>query len=92
MLHANELVMLIIGIGTLLFILNNHHQLKRVPSSNILLGSFYLLVMGWFSTVMEGFLLESLLNYLEHFFYAASSILLAFWCWQTLYSKRNSSS
>ena len=92
MFHANELVMFIIGLGTLLFIFSNHDQLRRLPSSNILLGSFYVLVLSWFLTVIEGYFFEELFNFMEHALYSASSILLAIWCWKIFHSKRQISS
>ena len=89
MLQENELVMVIMGFVTLLFIILNRHQLKRIPSAAILLSSFFILYIGWFLTIMEEFLLGDILNFLEHTSYAASSILMAIWCWKTFHLKNN---
>jgi hypothetical protein len=91
MFQENEIVMLVIGLGTLMFIYFNHHQLKRLPSSGLLLGSFYVFSTGWLFTVLEGFFLGNVLNYLEHISYAASSILLVIWCRRTFHSRQNPS-
>jgi hypothetical protein len=82
MIQENEIVMLMLGIGASVFILVNRLQLNRLPSSNILLAGFSAALMGWILTVLEGFFVEGLLNILEHMCYAASSLLVAVWCWR----------
>ncbi len=82
MIQENEIVMLLLGIGASIFILVNRLQLNRLPSSNILLAGFSAALMGWALTVLEGFLVAGLLNILEHMCYAASSLLMAVWCWR----------
>jgi hypothetical protein len=89
MFQENEVVMVILGFGTLLFIFSNRHQLKRLPSSATLLSSFFVLCLGWILTVLESFFFGDVLNLLEHASYAASSILLAIWCWQVLHVNRH---
>ncbi len=86
-LHENEIVMAILGMGTLIFIFLNYHQVKRLPSSLTLLSSFYLLLAAWLLTVLEGIFWGEVFNFLEHLFYAVSSVLLLVWCYQTLHSK-----
>ena len=82
MIQPNEIVMLLIGTGVLFFIRVSLHQLKRLPSWNILLCGFCVLICAWAATILEGFFWSGLLNYLEHMCYAASSVLLAVWCWK----------
>lgn len=81
MLREDEVVMLIMGIIVLLFILLNWNYLKKIQSWNILFTSYLILFMGWSFTVLEGFLLERYLNYLEHFAYAISACIFVRWCW-----------
>jgi len=88
MIQENEIVMLIIGLGVLIFLLGNRSQLKRIPSSDFLLLAFHALLAGWVLTVLEGFLWGDFLNYLEHMSYAAASLLLAAWCWKVFRGKR----
>ena len=82
MIHENELIMLASGFGALVFILANYSKLKQVPSATILLRGFYILLLGWVLTVLEGFLLSGFFNFLEHLCYAASAIVVAFWFWK----------
>ena len=81
MIQENEVVMLIIGLGVLIFVLVNRSQLKRIKSSATLILGFCFLLVGWVLTVLEGFCWKVLLNYLEHMCYAAGSVSLAAWCW-----------
>jgi hypothetical protein len=81
MVHENELIMIVIGMTLLIFVLLNYHQLKQTPSFKLIFISFFLSVIGWISTVLEGLFWEQYFNLLEHFCYAASAILLARWCW-----------
>ena len=82
MLQENEIVMLILGLGVLIFVLSNRSQLKRFQSSRGLMLGFYFLLAGWLSTVLEGFFGKVFFNYLEHMFYAIGSVSVALWCWE----------
>lgn len=88
MIQQNEIVMLIIGLGVLIFILGKRLQLKRFPSSNILVLGFYVLLAGWALTVIEGLFWGVLFNYLEHICYAIGSLLVAAWCWKVFGSRK----
>ena len=87
MIYENEIVMLLLGFGVLVFILANRAKLKWVQSSNILILGYCILFVAWILTVLEGFFLGDLLNILEHICYAASSILVAIWSWR-VFGKR----
>jgi len=80
MVQENEVIMLLLGIGVLIFVLRNRSVIQRIPGSRILIAGFFIQLAGWFLTVLEGFVLENLFNYFEHTCYAVSSLLLAFWC------------
>ncbi len=82
MIRENEIVMLVLGIGVLILILANRLRLKRLPSSGILIAGFFILLLAWFLTVLEGLLWGEVLNYLEHMCYAASGVLVGFWSWK----------
>ena len=79
MIQENELIMLLIGIGTFIFILINYSKFNDLPKSEIIIISFTILVIGWFFTILEGFFYEEFLNFIEHSCYAIASILLAIW-------------
>jgi len=88
MIHENEIIMLLLGVGVLIFILTSRLRLKQIPASNILTAAFYIAFASWVLTVLEGLFWEGFLNYLEHICYAVSSILLAVWCWKTFAAKK----
>ena len=79
MIQGNEIVMLCLGIGGLIFLWRNWQQFNRLPSRKILIASFFILFCGWFMTVLEGFFWSDFINYIEHICYAISAISLAFW-------------
>ncbi len=81
-IFGNEIVMLSIGTGVLVFILSNRTRLKHLEAYRILIAAFCLMLAGWILTVLEGFFYEWLLNFLEHLCYAVSSLFVAIWCWK----------
>lgn len=87
-IFENEVVMLLIGVGVLIFILGSRPRLKDLPASNILIMGFYLLLVSWILTVLEGFFWEELLNYVEHACYAVGSVFVAVWCWKVFGSRK----
>jgi len=87
MVESDELVMLLIGFGVLVFLFKNRLKPPDIPAYNVLASSFYVLFVGLLATVLEGFWLNTYFNYLEHICYAVSSVLLALWC-QRLSVKR----
>jgi hypothetical protein len=82
-LFENEVVMLLIGMGVLVFILGNRARLKRLVASKLLIVAFYFLLAGWVLTVLEGLFglfWEEILNFAEHLCTAVSSVFVAVWC------------
>ena len=82
MIQQNELIMLLLGIGCMIFILVNKQKVKRVPVAKTLIAGFCLLLAGYVLTIFEGLFWKDFLNVLEHICYTASSILVAVWCWK----------
>jgi len=80
--QPNEILMLLLGLGILVFILTSRQRLARLPSSGVLISSFCVALVGWVLTVVEGFMWGSTLNMLEHLCYTASSVLVVAWCWK----------
>jgi len=91
MLRENEIVMLLLGGGVLIFILRNRFRLKRLPASKLLISGFYVLFAGWVLTILEDFFWEGIFNCFEHMCYAGSSLLVVFWCWKVFGSKEETS-
>ena len=81
MIQENEIVSVLLCMGVLYFILMNRLQLKRLPSSNIVVSGFLIYMLGRIFTVLEGLFLGDILNLLEHACYAISSVLLLIWLW-----------
>ena len=88
MIHENEVVMLLLGLGVLVFILANRSRLRRLPRWDILSLGFYVVLAGWVLTVAEGFVFASFFNYLEHISYACGAVLLVVWCRKISGSRR----
>jgi hypothetical protein len=88
MLYDNEVIMLILGTGVFFFVFFNRNKIRRIISWRLLLFAFYFLMAGWLLTILEGFFLENYLNLLEHLSYAASAVIMAFWCRKIAITKR----
>jgi hypothetical protein len=84
MIQQNELITFLVGTGAMLFILLNRRRIITIPGSRWLFFSYATLFSAWTFTVIEGFLLMEVMNFLEHACYMASSILAAVWCWTVL--------
>ncbi len=81
MVPESEIVTFILGVGVIIFFLLNRNELKYIPASKTLFSGFGVFLVGWTSTIAESFILADFFNYLEHFSYAAGSILILIWCW-----------
>ncbi len=92
MIYTNEVVMLIFGLGVFWFVWLNRKKIKGIFAWKLLLYAFYFLMAGWFFTVIEGFILLPLFNFLEHFTYTVSAIILAMWCYKIAHPKREEAS
>ncbi len=78
--------MLLLGLGTWVFIVKNRATLYRMPGSKILLAAYYVLVGTWFATVLEGFFYDVFFNLVEHAGQAVSATMAAVWCWKVFIS------
>ena len=88
MIQGNEIVMLVIGIAVFTFSLVYAEEVKRIPQWTILLLAFYILLVAWTVTIVEGFFWATALNYLEHLCYVCSSLLLVVWCWKVSFGNK----
>ena len=89
MIQQNEIIMLLLGIGCMIFILVNNQKVKRIPAARTLIAGFYVLLAGYVLTILEGLFWKDFLNVLEHICYTASSILLVVWCWKIFYINKD---
>ncbi|MFW9996906.1 MAG: hypothetical protein ACFFD4_32995 [Candidatus Odinarchaeota archaeon] len=79
--QESEIIIFLLGIGSLIFIQFNRQQLRRLPSSGTFLTGFYLLLAGWALSILEQFLFEDFINFVQHACFAAGWSVLATWCW-----------
>lgn len=82
MVQENEAIVLLLGVGVLIFALTNRARLKHLPSPGLLLAGFCVLLLGGALTVLEGLFWSELLNALEHACYAGSAILVFVWVYR----------
>lgn len=80
-MQENEIITLVLGLGALIFTFIRRKELESMPGWGVALAAILALVGAWIFTVAEEIVWGSQLNILEHFCYAASSVLLATWCW-----------
>ncbi len=84
MIQNNELILLILGLGVLIFFSVLRRRMQDIPKPGCFFSAFAVLAAGWLLTVLEGLFWTDWLNLLEHVCYALSSILLTIWCWTVL--------
>ena len=82
MIQQNEIILLLLSIGCMIFILVNNQKVNRIPLAKTLIAGFYVLLAGYVFTIFEGLFWKDFLNVLEHICYTVSSILVAVWCWK----------
>ncbi len=88
--EENEIVMLLLGVGVLILVIFRRKPLKQLPGSYLLITSFSIVLTGWTATVVEdlfehGSIYNRLFNYLEHFCYAGSTMMIAWWSYRTFF-------
>ena len=91
MIHEKEIIMLLLGGGVFIFTLFYQTSIKRIRAWLTLISGFYILLLAWILTVLEGFFWETPLNYLEHLCYALSSTLISIWCVRVIFGNKRRS-
>ena len=84
MIEDNEIILLILGLGVMIFFGVHRKRMQDIPNRKYFFSAFAVLMAGWVLTVLEGLFWTDTLNLLEHLCYALSSILLTVWCWTVL--------
>jgi hypothetical protein len=87
-IQESEVLVLLLGLGALVFCLVNWRRLKALPGWGLLSASYCCLLVAWVLTVLEGVLWGWTLNLLEHIGYLAASALAAVWAISALGFKR----
>jgi hypothetical protein len=77
--QQSEVLVLLLGLGALIFCIANWRRLKALPGWGLLSASYLCLMGAWVFTVLEGVLWGTVLNLLEHVGYLAASLLAAAW-------------
>ncbi len=77
-----ETIRLALGIGALVFVLLHRPALRKLPGWGTLVAAFSVVLLGWTAAALKGVLWQDALNVIKHSCYAASSLLLAMWCWR----------
>ncbi len=80
MINEDELIMLSLGIGILIFLLFYRAKIIRIHLWKILVTGFSFLLASWVFTIVEIFILGDLMNFLEHLFNALGILVFAIWC------------
>ena len=78
MFQESELFNLVLAIISLLFLAGFRKARTDLPPT--ILTGFYCLVVAYFSTLAEGYVMPVLFNLVEHLAIAISGILFAFGC------------
>jgi predicted ABC-type exoprotein transport system permease subunit len=86
MYQENELITFIIVLGILVFLLANRKRIDILMDRYLLLSFFFYIAASVF-TVVESFLLPSLLNILEHVSILLHSVFFTVWIWRIIKQK-----
>jgi hypothetical protein len=89
MVETSEVITLILGVISLLFVCLNIQQIGKVPFFSLFFLSYIIMIMSWTATVLEGFIWSVFFNFLEHTEHLLSSVLLASWCWKIALRNKN---
>jgi len=85
MFQENEVVMFILGIAVFVFMVLNRNHFIRIHSWKTLKWGYFILLAGWFFTILEGLILEFYLDVLEHLCYLISALMVVIWCWKSAF-------
>lgn len=79
MIYENEILTLLFGFGTLIFVVSNFSRLRQLPHALLLLTGFAMLLPGWAATLFDQLFWGELFNTIEHVAYAGGVTMLALW-------------
>ena len=84
MVPEKELIMLIIGMGTSLYLLFTRDAIAGIPGARLLLTGFFLTISGWFFTCADSFLALRFVRFFEFIGYTGGAVCVTVWCFRTL--------
>lgn len=79
MIYENEIMTLLFGLGTLVFVVANIKRLRSFPHGGLFLTAFCMVLPGWMATLFDQLFWGELFNAIEHVSYAAAMTLFALW-------------
>lgn len=80
--HEREIITLVFGAMTFVFLMVYRREIKHVAHFNLLVYAFCLICLGWTSTVLDNLILYHVLDLVEHASYALGMVGLALWAWK----------
>jgi hypothetical protein len=78
--QENEIINLISGLVSLLLILSLSRT-KGLPRFRFFYAGFFIILLAYTVTIIEGFVFHDFFDLLEHLSYAISGVLFAKGCW-----------
>ncbi|MBN1757624.1 MAG: hypothetical protein JW863_04865 [Chitinispirillaceae bacterium] len=84
MVPEKEIIMLLVGMGTCLFLLFYRDAVNGIPYGRLLLTGFFLTFSGWFFTFAGNILAFQFARFFEFIGYTGGVICVTIWCFRTL--------
>ncbi len=84
MIHENELVMLLLSLGVVVFIILKRHKFRQFPGWKLLFSAFLFFAAASVFTVIETFFLNSFFNHMEHICYFMNGLTFLIWCFRAV--------
>ena len=88
MIQENELLMMLLGIGTLVLIWTNYSKIRRFEGVHLFVCAFFFMLTGWVLTILESMFLYEFFNFFEHTCYLVGSIFISCWVWRITHDER----
>ena len=82
MIQAHIFLTLVISVVLWVFIFSHKEQMKEFPYYKLFLIAVITLTFGWISSILESFVLLSVMDVIKHFFSAISSLFFALWSYR----------
>ena len=84
MFEEQELLVLLLGVGLLVYGIFKRSDLTSIPYSGVIISAYLVMLAGWGISVLESAFYPYILNILEHIACMGGSLLLAIWAWFAL--------
>ncbi|MHA1849227.1 MAG: hypothetical protein ACTSYS_05725 [Promethearchaeota archaeon] len=77
--QENEVLTFFLGVAILTFMISNRKKIREIWNYKILLYGTAVMMLKSIFTILEGFFLGMLFNFLEHLMLALFSFLILYW-------------